>query len=890
VLLRAAQLRSLPWRPVPFALLLGGALAALTAQGGSRADRTEGLLEALAREGLIASQSDVAWVDPPPPTAFAALTNRVRVLVRAHTRGELNDIYLVRARVSPEGRVLGIASIHDLTRTAGADEAAPMLDGPHAAYSVVIEGVTTSIYDLDLGGEAALLGSDVTRLARIENAITNFQDTGQLSGIGRRGWTFDPSPSSVDFTWAHGQIDVVADGRRIRFPREGEEPEQGRTLVRAHRTAKSRPGNLVTWAVDRVRALSWFGDERMQRLKAAVFTLADFVTRGEKAVLGDTSEKDIARDLGEIAHESPIAYTDPETGWPPPPMKPYILPALPGEGQWMPLDRDPFIPLNPGVPPAFMTSFIRTDRERKYTRIYVTVWDPRQVAMHMMAGTVEPIGESGEAGPGLIPRTPEVIGRLVAGMNGGFQALHGEFGMMGDGVVYLPPKPFAATVAELRDGWTGFGEWPKEPDVPPEILSYRQNMTALVKDEKWNPYGRTWWGGTAPGQTDKVHTVRTGICLTRENFIAYFYGAELAAEVLAQAMIQARCKFGIHLDMNVGHTGLEFYRVGPAAELGPIGRPLASDWEAEGPVPGLDGWNFRARRMVRQMPLMNFPRYIHREARDFFYLTLRYLVPGPDVPNAVEGEGRWQTRGLPQHGFPYAVATTSLHPEPDKPNLRAQLLKIDPRVVRAQGALGVDDAAPTVVVFSGISRARQTRPTLFLGGGAFSIAEQAPEGAAELFSGLSPDDIPHGVTPMAAVGITDEGGMLLYAELALTAAKAGGSPGPLPETGPVLDRLLERLGCSSHMLLPHGLYPSLAGIGLGGEPAASSEGATVRLLRGDGPGARSIFEETPVVPLEVWYPLQQRRIRYFKKPAPPAASAKSGPDEPPSPAPAHASP
>ena len=27
--------------------------------------------------------------------------------------------------------------------------------------------------------------------------------------------------------------------------------------------------------------------------------------------------------------------------------------------------------------------------------------------------------------------------------------------MMADGVVYLPPKPYAATVAELRDGSTG---------------------------------------------------------------------------------------------------------------------------------------------------------------------------------------------------------------------------------------------------------------------------------------------------------------------------------------------------------------------------------------------------------------------------------------------------
>ena len=206
----------------------------------------------------------------------------------------------------------------------------------------------------------------------------------------------------------------------------------------------------------------------------------------------------------------------------------------------------------PGAPAAFVTSFIRTDRERQYTRIYVTIWDPRQVEMHMMAGTVEPDRRDRRGGTRAHPAHARGHRRVVAGMNGGFQALHGEFGMMGDGVVYLPPKPYAATVAALRDGSTGFGEWPADEGVPDAILSYRQNMTVLVKDEKFNPYGRTWWGGTPPGRADKMHTVRTGICLTTENFVAYFYGAEIAAEVLAQAMIRARCKFGIHLDMNVG--------------------------------------------------------------------------------------------------------------------------------------------------------------------------------------------------------------------------------------------------------------------------------------------------------------------------------------------------
>jgi hypothetical protein len=50
---------------------------------------------------------------------------------------------------------------------------------------------------------------------------------------------------------------------------------------------------------------------------------------------------------------------------------------------------------------------------------------------------------------------------VVGASNAGFQAQHGEFGMMADGVVYLPPKPYAATVAVLRDGTTAFGTWPE---------------------------------------------------------------------------------------------------------------------------------------------------------------------------------------------------------------------------------------------------------------------------------------------------------------------------------------------------------------------------------------------------------------------------------------------
>ena len=155
-------------------------------------------------------------------------------------------------------------------------------------------------------------------------------------------------------------------------------------------------------------------------------------------------------------------------------------------------------------------------------------------------------------------------------------------------------------------------------------------------------------------------------------------------------------------------------------------------------MPGLDGWKFRGRRMIRGMRLMNFPRYIHREARDFFYLTLRHVLPGADIAASdIESEGHWQTRGLPQHGFPFALATTSLRPDPQR-DLRVELLKIDPRVVAPQGGAGVDAAAPAVVVFSGIARTKSAHPTLWLAKGAFSIADRATRGSSRALLRASP--------------------------------------------------------------------------------------------------------------------------------------------------------
>src|SRR4051794_17857514 len=110
-----ARARAYPWRPVAFSTALAAAIALGSRHDGAGGDRTGTLVRALAREGLTAS--DVAWVDRPPRGLVPALTQSCRALVRANARGEPNDLYLVRARLSPEGALVGVAGIANLTRT-----------------------------------------------------------------------------------------------------------------------------------------------------------------------------------------------------------------------------------------------------------------------------------------------------------------------------------------------------------------------------------------------------------------------------------------------------------------------------------------------------------------------------------------------------------------------------------------------------------------------------------------------------------------------------------------------------------------------------------------------------------------------------------------------------
>ena len=866
-------------RPVPVILLLAWWLQHSGASAPqSERDTSRALVHALKGRGLSANPSDVRWIDT-QRGLWPALFSKPRAVVRAARPGEPADIFLVRTRLSPEGHLLGVSALYNLSDTSAVDESGLVQDGARVGWLIASESNVSSVHYVDLRAELPGKASELRGLARLQNAITNWQQTGQSAGVGRRSWKIEPPANRVALGFRPGTLLVTLDGEALRVATDSRPVRVVHDSLQEQEHVRARPGNLVTWAVDRVRALPWFGSDRMQAVKAIAFAGLDWLERTQGAVTGDDGAERVAEEMSGIVHAPATTYTDPETGWPPPPLQTVLSPPLDGEGKWVLLDRDPFIRKNPGAPAAFAFSFIRTDRQRRYQQTYITLWDPRQVSLHAMSGTVEPKSATGETGPGLVPRTPEIMSRLLAGFNGGFQATHGEFGMMAENVVYLPPKPYAATVAELNDGSTGFGTWPNDDRVPEGIVSFRQNLTPLVADGVNNPYKREWWGGVPPGWTDESRTVRSGLCLTKEGFVAYFYGSSVDADRLALAMQRTRCVYGIHLDMNPGHTGLEFYRADKAGALPDIGHPINPNWEAKSAVPGMPGWEFQGRRMIRYMGLMNFPRYIHRESRDFFYLTLRDVLPGealvPAVKPAEPSEGQWQVQGLPQHGWPYAVATAFIRPDPARPRLRVHLVKLDGSVLRASARRSRE----SVVSF----RKRPPRvagaPSIWFVEGRFVSSAEPPAAGELIASGYLAKD-PRSAKATAALGVLRANSWLVYAELSAGTTAA--------QDGALLDRLLSQLGCDQRVLLEFPL-----GVALGGERDLSGQGVPpgalgLNLVRAQGPGGRRIFSDTPIVPVKEWYVLQAKRVRYMRKKVAPAASAAGAPTPASAPAPAPA--
>ncbi len=849
------------------------ALAALLLLRGPSVGTTRGDAEGwinawLARRGLSMRPGQLVWLAPPRgPFGLRPL------LLVAHRAGELDDIYYVELRTGDTGAVLDAWWLTNVTRSSSASEGNLTQLGPYVAFLTRLGEQTDAVGVLDTRGE----GRHVTRgwpaFARAQNALTNLQETGRLQGFGRRYYRFVSPPQSIALSARDGHFVARADGAKIVIDPERLRPALGAPRVRVQQVEKGRPGT-ITWLVDVVRNVSWIGPEPVAWLEHSVFGLTDRLTRAYHGLVHEDTGAEM-RDALAVPHAAPrprpaekppepepkslLTEPDPELRWPPPPLHRVINGRVRGEGQWLPLSDDPFVNTYPNAPPAFYQTFIRVDPDRPYTSVYITLWDPRQVQLHVAMGTKEPESATGETGSGEIPREPDVLARLVGAFNGGFQAMHGEFGMMAEGNVYLPPKPYAATVAVFDDGRVGMGSWPgpgregwdeerANAQIPRDMIAMRQNLTSVVENGVYNPWDRWWWGAAPTFAQEQTYIARSGLCLTSEGYMAFLWGESMGPEELGKAMLALRCVRGMHLDMNSKHTGFELYHpTAPGKAEPPLGRALR-EMEYDGPIERGLGFRFRARLAVKTMSPLRFPRYLQRDPRDFFFLTLKAVLPGPEVQVDAH-KVAFSSAGLPQVGWPAAFARARLGEE-TKPG--TWLLRIDPaRAVPAP--LAPAELEQPLARLAGVEAAGGT--------GALALYAVHVHGHLRYCVGEPPADativlrgpeLKPGVAALRALGVDHEG-FLLYAETT-------------PEQAPGLGPRLRQAGVARALMLPDESRLAFAvgdkSVAVDGRHEVAQKGG-LALLAETRPAAQVIFADVKPRPYYRWGALQGQRVRYF---------------------------
>jgi hypothetical protein len=564
--------------------------------------------------------ADVRWEDSDGTLSDYVLGRRLLFLASDTAKGP-RDVYRGRVRLTPEGRVLGLTDAKDLTVTPLGDDHALLLQGEHAAFATFVYGQEQTVTWLDLGGEKALPAAlDESLADRVTSYLTRLDETGSGAGIGRVEVSLVPPARAVGLALGPRDLtmDLVEnDGKRVSTTLVGDRAELLRPPPGMHAEAVRRlPKRFVLWAVDTVRAQ--VGPAPIAWLEEHVFAVKDSLRR--TAFRMEDSGKGVdALATPKATPDPPAAALDASkasedgVAWPPAAIPSIWQTKEPFEGEWQEPHlswngKQDVLPPRDGPPPAFYRTFVRPDQDRPYSRVILVAMDMRQLDLAMEAGTEDPKPLTGGHGPGRIPRDPAVASRVVAAFNGAFKTEHGNYGMMVNRRILLPPQPNAATVVVLKDQRVGFGTWGDTHDVTglrgirdEDIVSFRQNLDPLVDNGEINPMGRALWGYTLPGSG--MQTERSGMCVTTSGQILYAWGDDVSGTALGKALKMGGCSYAMHLDMNPHHTGFIFSK-----------------------IIDVHGHNYRSELLT---PLMTVSpdRYIEYAPKDFFYVLTHDGTP-----------------------------------------------------------------------------------------------------------------------------------------------------------------------------------------------------------------------------------------------------------------------
>jgi hypothetical protein len=744
--------------------LVGGATGAIVAASGAAAPGRD--LDALAAAlsassgGARVSPGDLRWASSAGALSDLVLGRWVLFLAR-RDGDETRDVWRARARTTPEGTVISVRDAVNLTNTPLGDDHGLVVLGDHAAFATRAYGQEQSVIALDLSGEGAR-----NRAAKLEDrlmaAVTNLQQTGGLDGVGRVEVTLEAPAAAVRLVLGEASLDVSLydeaghlppslpslPSRYARVDLQRDELSQGAPGVRAE-ASMHLPKRFSHWTVDTLRAVPWIGPAPIAWLEDEALYARDVYRRATFRATSDATDVVASAPPPPPALDTSAASVE-EAHWPPARIATIWKEPEPGEGEWVAPDV-PWLRKVVGVtaeaPSAFYRTFVRPDEERPYAKVLLVAMDTRQLDLDMEAGVEDPEPLTGPHGSGRIPREPQVYRRVAAAFNGAFKTEHGHYGMMVHKRVLLPPVPGAATVVVLDDGRVGFGSWGADRKVgglvgidDDSIVSFRQNLEALLDRGQINPSGRNLWGFTLPGKG--AQTERTGLCVTTSGHMLYAWGDDVGATALAKAMKMGGCDYAIHLDMNPYHTGFLFTAIDDLAAK-----------------------KYRSQLLASSMSIP-VDRYIQYAPKDFFYVMVRDVSP-----KAVEGAAPWEPDGgaqPPPHWMPGVWRT-----HVDGPEGSVELLDIE-----AQRA--------TWVVRAGAAESPAASPLRELTG------DDSRRVLLAVGAGIAPDRHPAGLATAGRVAVplhggADSGVLLVGNDGRMGIVRASDAPAIDPPRGEMLE-------------------------------------------------------------------------------------------------------
>jgi hypothetical protein len=246
--------------------------------------------------------------------------------------------------------------------------------------------------------------------------------------------------------------------------------------------------------------------------------------------------------------------------FPPPDFTP-IVAAVAGkaDGTWIALGDD----VEPAAPAVMAKTLVHPDAARAYAQVAIVALDLGSVRIAAVAGTAEPASTTvkREDRPGKIPETDQP--RLIAAFNGGWQAVHGGFGMMVDGRELLPAKDGSCTVVLYKNRGLRIAPWPEVASERDAMQAFRQTPPCLVTagvENKGLSEGSKGWGAAVDGAT-VIRRSAIGLDKDRKTLF-YGSGDSLSALTLARAMTSAGAVDVAELDVNWSFPRFLFYKHG----------------------------------------------------------------------------------------------------------------------------------------------------------------------------------------------------------------------------------------------------------------------------------------------------------------------------------------